>query len=117
MQACQAQTIPQTLLVPSWAVVLGEMNVTAAAQKQRTTARGLMDAYQQEKKRAILKQRGWKKYQLPAALLVPDTTKERFGVDFTPAGDALAAAMHAQQTGKLTNPPSPEEEEEFYEGE
>ena len=53
--------------------------------------------------------------KLPAALPVPATTEERFGLDFTPAGDALAAALHAQQTG-LTDPPSAEEGEELFGG-
>lgn len=53
---------------------------------------------------AILKLRGWHNYELPAVLPVPDTTEERFGLDSTPAGDALAAAQHAQQTLALARP-------------
>ena len=91
----------------------GEVNVKSAGRQRRTTARGLVDAHQQEKKRAILKLNGWNEYALPAALPLPATTEERFGLDFTPAGDALAAALLAQQTGKATSPPTPEEEAYF----
>ena len=95
---------------------LGALNVQAAAQRGLTSACSLADAHHQEKKR-IMKDRGWSDYDLPAALPVPDSTHERFGVDFVPGKNVLAAALDAQQTGKAAAPLSAKEEEVFFEGE
>ena len=91
---------------------VGNLNVKAAARVGQTTAPGLAHAHQQEKKRKIIASHDWE-YSLPAALPVPPSTEERFGVDFVPGGDQLAAARLEQ----LRRHAAPDvAAEEFYSG-
>ena len=95
---------------------LGQMNVQAAARQGRTTAASLSDAFEQERKKAILGDEGWGGYQLPAAVSVPASTTEKFGFNYCSSMDALAAAKAQQQQYKeeFWQPLSDEEENEVY---
>ena len=95
---------------------LGNLNVKAADRMQQTTAHSLAHAPQQEKKRRLIGARG-ELYPLPAAMPVPPSTQERFGVDFVPGGNQLAEAQLAQKLGHAADLASDEAEEEFYAGE